>query len=259
MLWESRSRPGRATRLALCAALALACLALPTAAQVPGRVNFQGLLLGSGGAPMNGSANLVFRLFAGPTGGIALWTETHNGVGVSNGVYDVALGTTTPLTPALLAGSTRYLEVEVNGEILTPRQPLLSVPYAISAGSLPSFDALNGIPCNSANPAYGNLVVTYGSTGSVTLACSGPFYALTVIRNGATSPNPPPPHVSTPAGISCPSDCTETYVGGTVVTITAPSNGTWIFTGWSGACTGTGSCVVTMDANKSVTATYAPF
>ena len=45
---------------------------------------------------------------------------------------------------------------------------------------------------------------------------------------------------------------------GTGVTITAPSHSVWAFLGWSGACTGTGSCIVTMDANKSVTATYGP-
>ena len=251
---RSRSRHSR-SHFALCAAMALACLALPTAAQVPGRVNFQGLLLDSGGSPMNGSVNLTFKLFAAPSGGGPLWSEVHSGVAVTNGVYDVALGTTNPLTPALLAGGTRYLEIVVNGELLTPRQPLLSVPYALSAGSLPSFDALNGIPCNSANPTAGSLVVTYAPNGSISLGCSA-LYTLTVTRVGGAGPGAPAPHVSTPAGISCPSDCSEVYVGGTVVTITAPSSATYTFLGWSGDCTGTGNCVVTMGANKSVTATY---
>lgn len=60
---------------------------------------------------------------------------------------------------------------------------------------------------------------------------------------------------STPAGISCPADCTENYIVGTVVTLTAaPGNST--FGGWGGACAGTGTCMVTMDAAKSVTANY---
>ena len=33
------------------------------------------------------------------------------------------------------------------------------------------------------------------------------------------------------------------------------TNGNGVFAGWGGACTGTGSCTVTMDGNKSVTAT----
>lgn len=43
---------------------------------------------------------------------------------------------------------------------------------------------------------------------------------------------------------------------GTTVTLTAtPATGS-TFAGWSGACTGTGSCVVTMTTNKTVTATF---
>jgi len=61
---------------------------------------------------------------------------------------------------------------------------------------------------------------------------------------------------SSPSGIDCGSICAATYDEGTGVTLTAtPSTGS-IFAGWSGACSGTGDCVVTMDANKLVTATF---
>ena len=47
-----------------------------------------------------------------------------------------------------------------------------------------------------------------------------------------------------------------TYSHGTMVTVTAtPATGS-TFTGWSGACTGSGACIVTMDAAKTVTATF---
>jgi hypothetical protein len=43
------------------------------------------------------------------------------------------------------------------------------------------------------------------------------------------------------------------------VVLTATPGGTnMTFTGWSGACTGTGTCTVTMDAARSVTATVVP-
>jgi len=58
---------------------------------------------------------------------------------------------------------------------------------------------------------------------------------------------------STPAGISCGLDCTEVYTSGTVVTLTATPDTSSTFNGWSGACSGTGTCTVTMDAAKSVT------
>ena len=43
---------------------------------------------------------------------------------------------------------------------------------------------------------------------------------------------------------------------GTVVTLTATPGSGSTFEGWSGACTGTGTCLVTMDGDKAVTATF---
>ena len=58
-------------------------------------------------------------------------------------------------------------------------------------------------------------------------------------------------------GISCGSDCSETYVTETEVTLTATPASGFIFAGWSGACTGvSSSCTVTVDAAQSVTAAF---
>src|SRR3990172_6683645 len=61
---------------------------------------------------------------------------------------------------------------------------------------------------------------------------------------------------SSPGGINCGTDCNEPYDQGTSVTLTAAPNGTSTFGGWTGACSGTGACTVTMDASRSVTATF---
>jgi uncharacterized repeat protein (TIGR02543 family) len=62
---------------------------------------------------------------------------------------------------------------------------------------------------------------------------------------------------SSPAGINCGSDCSETYDNNTVVTLTASASTGSTFTGWSGACTNsTGTCQVTMTAARSVTANF---
>ena len=59
------------------------------------------------------------------------------------------------------------------------------------------------------------------------------------------------------AGIDCGGDCTEVYPAGTTVVLSAaPANGS-AFDGWSGDCTGTGNCTVTMDAARSVTASFS--
>jgi hypothetical protein len=58
------------------------------------------------------------------------------------------------------------------------------------------------------------------------------------------------------SGISCGAKCTALYASPSAVTLTAtPSPGS-TFLGWDGACTGTGSCAVTMNQARSVTATF---
>jgi hypothetical protein len=75
---------------------------------------------------------------------------------------------------------------------------------------------------------------------------------LTVTRAGTGSGTV----TSSPSGIACGADCSETYTAGTVVTLTAAAASGSSFAGWSGACTGTGSCQLTMSAAQSVTATF---
>jgi hypothetical protein len=61
---------------------------------------------------------------------------------------------------------------------------------------------------------------------------------------------------SSPAGIDCGFDCSETYEHGTLVTLTATSDPGSLFIGWSGACTGTASCFVSVAQARSVGATF---
>jgi Ca2+-binding RTX toxin-like protein len=58
-------------------------------------------------------------------------------------------------------------------------------------------------------------------------------------------------------GIACPGDCSQSYLNGAVVTLTAAASPGSSFTGWSGACSGTAaSCNLTMGTGKKVTATF---
>jgi prepilin-type N-terminal cleavage/methylation domain-containing protein len=58
-------------------------------------------------------------------------------------------------------------------------------------------------------------------------------------------------------GISCGTNCDESYTNGSGVALTAAASGGGSFTGWSGACSGTGNCNLTMTADLSVTATFS--
>lgn len=77
-------------------------------------------------------------------------------------------------------------------------------------------------------------------------------YKLTVTNAGSGSGSVS----SSPTGIACPSTCSASFASGTVVMLTQTANSGSTFAGWSGACTGTGSCQVTMSAAESVSATF---
>ena len=66
--------------------------------------------------------------------------------------------------------------------------------------------------------------------------------------------------ISSPAGINCGSRCSAAYNNGTSVTLTASKNSDSFFAGWSGGgCSGTGTCKITMNADKAVTATFTQY
>jgi uncharacterized protein (DUF2141 family) len=101
----------------------------------------------------------------------------------------------------------------------------------------------------------GNCSVTLGSNKTVTATFNllpPPQYTLSVNKSGTGSGIV----TSSPSGIDCGSDCSEPYNQGTAVTISATASAGSTFAGWSGACSGTGTCSVTMDSNKTVTATF---
>lgn len=69
---------------------------------------------------------------------------------------------------------------------------------------------------------------------------------------------------SNPAGIDCGASssnmCAVSVAPGLTVTLYAtPSTRAYTFTGWSGACTGSGACTVLVDDSKSVTANFEYF
>jgi uncharacterized repeat protein (TIGR02543 family) len=105
-----------------------------------------------------------------------------------------------------------------------------------------------------ANPGYvftgwsgacsgtGACSVTMNAAESVT-ANFLPLYVLTTAANPS-------------AGGSVLPASGGSYTSGTVVPVTETANPGYVFTGWSGACSGTGACSVTMNAAKSVTANF---
>ncbi len=62
----------------------------------------------------------------------------------------------------------------------------------------------------------------------------------------------------TGGGINCPGTCSSRETPQSTVTLTATPAAGSAFTGWSGACTGTGACTVALPYDQNVIATFAP-
>ena len=61
----------------------------------------------------------------------------------------------------------------------------------------------------------------------------------------------------TGTGIDCGQDCQGEFTKDTIATLTATPDAGYTFVGWSAVCSGTGPCNVTMNANKTVGASFA--
>jgi len=144
-----------------------------------------------------------------------------------------------------------------------------SSPAGISCGPTCSANFDSGAVVNlTATPDSGSTFAGWSGACSGTGACSmtmdaaksvsanftaspGPF-SLTVAKSGTGTGTV----TSTPPGISCGTTCSASFASGTVVSLTATPDTGSAFAGWGGACSGTGACSVTMDAAKSVSATF---
>lgn len=105
-------------------------------AQVPQLINYQGKL-DSSGVPISGPRNLTFNIYSVATGGTSLWTEIQSGVTVTNGIFNVLLGSVTTF-PATVFGGTgdRYLGVTVGtGTEMSPRYRITSAAFSIRAAN----------------------------------------------------------------------------------------------------------------------------
>ena len=87
-------------------------------------------------------------------------------------------------------------------------------------------------------------VAQAGSGSSLTVSFSGTGSGSVADGNGFTCSSPGP--------------CTHSYSSGASVTLTATAPAGSIFFGWTGACTGTGPCALTMNSNQAVTAEFSP-
>jgi hypothetical protein len=125
----------------------LACVSLAAIvyAEVPRLINYQGILTGTEGTPINGTHNLTFQIYPDDTpGAVPLWTEVHTGVQVSDGLFNVILGGTEPILDSLFISNERWLGITVDTDSeIAPRSQLTTVPFAFVGAVADSAKTVN--------------------------------------------------------------------------------------------------------------------
>lgn len=177
-----------------------------------------------------------------------------------NIVYDITAPAVTidPVTSPTNLNSqvlTGTVEAEATVSVTCPTATVGAVTYPTATTWTVSLSNMqvgsNAITVTAADDAgnvYGNLTTT--------IVVVNKTYNLSVTKAGTGSGMV----ISSPAGINCGSSCSAAYNNGTSVTLTASQNSDSFFAGWSGGgCSGTGTCKVTMNADKTVTATFTQY
>lgn len=143
---------GRWTGLVLFACGWLAGAGAASAQDVPGFINYQGILADGQSVALAGKNLTVnFRIYDAQRGGTVIWGSQQMVTTDSNGVFNVSLGDEGDGVPGVtnlvntiqgvFAGTNaanRWLEVEAlynNSSVMSPRQPFVTVPYAFQAGN----------------------------------------------------------------------------------------------------------------------------
>jgi len=171
--------------LVLCLLVASVCLPIRAQTPAPTLIPFQGRLTDQAGTPYtNGQFSVVFQLYDQAVGGVLLWHERHEKVGVINGMVNVFLGSISPLG-AVNFSTTRYLGVTVDGDNnpntpdpeMVPRQMMIPAFWARNADNankLGTFGWPDLLAGGATNPVSGKIDGTKLLAGSITGTHLGP-------------------------------------------------------------------------------------
>lgn len=157
----------------------------------------------------------------------------------------------TPSNSTVAVGATLQLTAAGSYSDGSTRNLTNSVSWSSSNAGIATVNAglVSGVKAGSATISANSGTVT-GTTG-VTVGAATSAPTLTITTTGAGSGTVS----ASPSGTSCGSGCLS-FATGTVVTLTAAPNTGSTFGGWSGTCSGTGRCTVTMNSSRAVGAAF---
>jgi hypothetical protein len=220
-------------------------LGASAAGAVPNLLTQQGRLFDKSGQPVTGATNFILTLYDAATGGTSLWTETQT-ITLDSGYFSIRLGEIQALPPGLFDGAAKYLGVRVGTDPeMTPRQPLVSVPYALVAGNV-----LGAVTPQSVTVTDGVWVGTRkvidengtwvggldGAGGASSVSAVGPAGPPGPMgpAGPAGPPGPPGPNWNVGAGLTLSAESPPTLSLGTVFAITqGPAGGASTSATWS--------------------------
>ena len=152
---------------------------------VPGEINYQGRLLNSSGQPVTTAVNITFTMWGSETGGDQLgenWSDTDSVTPDSNGNYSTGIGDdgSNGIPETIFDSDVIWLNINIDGEDLAPRVRLLTVPYAVKAGSAGEADRIRG---NLENPGDQitigqNILLQIGADGQLEFIANGDRFRL---------------------------------------------------------------------------------
>ena len=214
--------------------------------------------------------------------GSFIYTPDWNYVGSDSFTYTITSGTTTSnvatanititssaelssvsINPAIVAGGTSSQgtvtlngPAPIGGEVVTLTSGNTSVVTVPSSVTVPENSTSVNFTVSTSNVLTQSPVTINGTyngvirSTTITVNPAAVPFVLSVAKAGDGTGVV----TSTPAGISCGATCSASFDSGTSVSLSAAPDPGSVFSGWSGACSGTGACAVT--SAQSVTATF---
>ncbi len=126
-------------------------------AKVPQLINYQGKVT-ENGTSVNGYHSILFKIYDSEVNGTLIWQSEIETVYITNGIFSAYIGKTTDGTSPTefsninWGAGDKYLEIMMDTEVLTPRERLTSVPFALYA--------YNGVP-------IGGIIMWSGSIANI--------------------------------------------------------------------------------------------
>jgi hypothetical protein len=149
-------------RLTWLGALSITILGGPAAAQTDTTFTYQGSLL-DGGVPANGACVIDVLLWDAAVAGSQVGlTQKFNGVPITDGLFSIELD----FGADAFDGEQLWLEIDIDGTTLSPRQPLTHTPYSIQTRGIVIGDDGN-VTFNSMSAIEG--LMTMSSIGGIDL------------------------------------------------------------------------------------------